>query len=69
MNRIINIIMTELAADILKHEEAMESAINNKSLEIQDRVEAIKHHLSKVIETEMMIEKWRNYTTQVNNND
>lgn len=69
MNRIINIIMTELAADILKHEEAMESAINNKSLEIEDRVETIKHHLSKVIEIEFMIEKWRNYTTQVNNND
>lgn len=61
--------MTDLATDILKNEEAMESAINNKELGIDDRIELIKHHLSKIVELEKMIDKWRTYTTQVNNND
>jgi hypothetical protein len=69
MSRIINIIMTELASDILKHEEAMENAINDKKNGVDDKIKIIKHHLSEVVKTELMIEKWRNYTTQSNNND
>lgn len=61
--------MTDLATDILKNEEAMESAINSKELDIDNRIEAIKHHLGKIVELEKMIEKWRTYTSQANNND
>ncbi len=61
--------MTELASDILKHEEAMENAINDKKNGVDDKIKIIKHHLSEVVKTELMIEKWRNYTTQSNNND
>ena len=61
--------MTDLATDILKNEEAMESAINSKELDIDSRIEAIKHHLGKIVELEKMIEKWRTYTSQANNND
>jgi hypothetical protein len=68
MSRMINIILTELASDIMKHEEAMEMAINNKT-DVTDRVSQIKYHLSKIVETEMMIEKWKNYTTSNNNNE
>lgn len=68
MSRMINIILTELASDIMKHEEAMEIAINGKN-DVEDRVSQIKYHLSKIVETEMMIEKWKNYTTSNNNND
>ena len=61
--------MTELASDILKHEEAMENAINDKKNGVDDKIKIIKYHLSEVVKTELMIEKWRNYTTQSNNND
>jgi len=66
MSRMINIILTELASDVMKHEEAMEIAINNKE-SVESRINTIKHHLGEIVKTEMMIEKWRNYTTAPNN--
>jgi hypothetical protein len=63
----VNIILTELASDVMKHEEAMETAINGKG-DINERIGNIKYHLNKIVETEVMIEKWKYYTSSVNNN-
>jgi cell fate (sporulation/competence/biofilm development) regulator YmcA (YheA/YmcA/DUF963 family) len=68
MSRIINIILTDLASEIMKYEEAMETAINSKD-DIEVKVETIKKYLAKVVETEKMIEKWKSYTQSVNNNN
>ena len=67
MSRMVNIILTELASDVMKHEEAMETAINGKG-DINERIGNIKYHLNKIVETETMIEKWKYYTSSVNNN-
>lgn len=68
MNRIISIILTELASDKLKYEEDMEKAINgNESADL--RTSTIKYNLEKIVLTEMMIEKWRNYTTPQSTSD
>lgn len=63
----VNIILTELASDVMKHEEAMETAINGKG-DINERIGNIKYHLNKIVETEAMIEKWKYYTSSLNNN-
>jgi hypothetical protein len=68
MSRLINIVLTDLASDIMKHEEAMELAINSKD-NIDERIQTIKYHLNKIIETEQMIDKWRAYTASTNNNN
>ena len=68
MSRLINIVLTDLASDIMKHEEAMELAINSKD-NIDERIQTIKYHLNKIIETEQMIDKWRSYTAPPYNND
>jgi len=68
MNRIISIILTDLASDKLKYEEDMEKAINgSESAEI--RAAKVKFNLEKIVLTEMMIEKWRNYTTPQSTSD
>ena len=53
--------LTELASDVMKYEEAMETTINSKE-DINTKVENIKKYLAKIVETERMIEKWRTYT-------
>jgi len=58
MNRMINIILTELASDKLKYEEEMEKAINSSS-PVSERVETIKSNLEKIVLTDLMVEKWR----------
>ena len=68
MSRMVSIILTELASDVMKHEEAMEIAINSKD-GIDDRIKTIKYHLGEIVKTEKMIEKWRDYTTTSNNNN
>jgi hypothetical protein len=68
MSRIVNIILTDLASDVMKHEEAMELAINGKD-SVDERIQTIKYHLNKIIETEQMIDKWRSYTAPPYNND
>jgi hypothetical protein len=40
----------------------MEKAING-SESAEDRTNSIKYNLGKIVLTELMIEKWRNYTT------
>lgn len=57
-----------MASEILKHEEAMENAINSKE-HVDERLKTIKHHLSKIVELEQMIEKWRGYTSTSDNNN
>lgn len=68
MSRIVSIILTDLASDVMRHEEAMELAMNSKD-NIDERIQTIKHHLNKIIETEQMIDKWRSYTAPPYNND
>ena len=58
MNRMINIILTELASDRLKYEEEMEKAINGNN-SVSERVETIKSNLEKIVLTDLMVEKWR----------
>ena len=60
MNRIISILLTELASDKLKYEEDMEKAING-SESAEDRTAKVKYNLEKIVLTELMIEKWREY--------
>ena len=66
MNRIVSIIITELTSDILKYEEEMELAINSKE-DINTKISKIKTNLGKIVQTELMIEKWKNYTSNDNN--
>lgn len=68
MSRMINIVLTELASDIMKHEEEMEVAINSKE-PLNVRLQQIKLHLGEIVKTEMMIEKWRNYTSTPKENN
>jgi hypothetical protein len=68
MSRIINIVLTDMASEILKHEEAMENAINSKD-NVDERLKTIKYHLGKIVELEQMIEKWRSYTATSDNNN
>jgi hypothetical protein len=68
MGRIINIVLTDMASEILKHEEAMENAINSKD-NVDERLKTIKYHLGKIVELEQMIEKWRVYTVTTDNNN
>lgn len=65
MNRIFNIIMTELTSDILKAEEDMETIINSKESS-QDKVSKIKEYLNKIVLSEKMLEKWKGYTSTDN---
>ena len=58
MNRMINIILTELASDRLKYEEEMEKAINGNN-PVSERVKTIKSNLEKIVLTDLMVEKWR----------
>jgi hypothetical protein len=67
MSRIINIVLTDLASEVMKHEEAMELAINGKD-SVEDRIMTIKYHLGKIVQTEQMIERWRAYTAPSDNN-
>jgi len=68
MSRIINIVLTDMASEILKHEEGMENAINSKD-NVDERLKTIKYHLGKIVELEQMIEKWRLYTATSDNNN
>ena len=68
MSIIVSIILTELASNVMRHEEAMENTINSKE-DINDRIESIKYHLGEIVKTEKMIEKWRDYTSISNNNN
>lgn len=68
MSRIINIVLTDIASEILKNEEAMENAINSKD-NVDERLKTIKYHLSKIVELEQMIEKWRVYTAVTDDNN
>jgi len=67
MSRMINIVLTDMASEMLKHEECMENAINSKD-DIEERLKTIKYHLGKIVELEQMVEKWRGYTNTSNNN-
>ena len=67
MNRMINIILTELANDKLKYEEDMEKAING-SESSDERVKKVKYNLEKIVLTEKMIERWKTYVSSETDN-
>ena len=48
MNRIISIVLTELASDKLKYEEDMEKAING-SESAEERTAKVKYNLEKIM--------------------
>ena len=60
--RIISIIMTELASDKLKAEEKLQRLINDKS-DLDDNIIKIKKLLNDVVTIDLMIMKWKDYTS------
>ncbi len=63
MSRIINILLTELTSDRLKHEQEMERIIND-NVEISKKVDLIKQQLKEIVLTDLMISEWRNLTNE-----
>ncbi len=54
--------MTELASDKLKAEEKLQRLINDKS-DLDDNIIKIKKLLNDVVTIDLMIMKWKDYTS------
>jgi hypothetical protein len=61
--RIFDIIKSELATDKLKAEEELERIINDKSLEIDDKVMAIKKKLNDAVIAELSFDRFSKLIT------
>jgi hypothetical protein len=59
--RMINIVLTELAADKLKAEENLQRLINGTD-EVNEQVLSIKTALREITMIDQMINKWKSYT-------
>jgi dsDNA-specific endonuclease/ATPase MutS2 len=68
MNRIMTLVLTELANDKLKYEENIENLINSKT-DVDERLLKIKENLKNVVLVEQMIEKWRGYSNPQSDNN
>lgn len=66
--RIISIILSELNSDKLKAEEKLERCINDKG-DLDDNIHKIKTLLKEIVLIENMIEKWKGYIPQEDNNN
>ena len=69
--RMINIVLTELAADKLKLEENLQRLINSVD-DVNKQVSSIKTVLREITMIDQMIGKWQSYTSPQNgdiNND
>lgn len=71
--RIIQIILTDLANDKMKAEEGLQRLINDKEIDVDSQVLAIKEKLKEIADIDNMIGKWQAYTApteqSINNNE
>ncbi len=58
-NRIINIVLADLALNTLKHQEELEYIMNLHSEDIDNKVAKIKGTLKQLIENDLMIQKFQ----------
>jgi hypothetical protein len=65
--RIISIILNELNSDKLKAEEKLERCINNKG-DLDENVSDIKKLLKEIVLNQNMMEKWKEYLPQEEDN-
>lgn len=61
-NRLIQIVLNDLNNDKLKAEEELERVINDKSIDIDNKLVTIKLLLSKINNCNQMIITWAAYT-------
>tara|TARA_Y100000389_G_C17073674_1_gene323230 strand:+ start:203 stop:433 length:231 start_codon:yes stop_codon:yes gene_type:complete len=64
--RIVEIVLNELNSDVLKNEEKLQRLINNNDVDIETNVKEIKATLKEITNLQVMIEKWKSYTTLSN---
>jgi hypothetical protein len=64
--RIVEIVLTELSSDVLKNEEKLQRLINNNDVDVDENVKEIKSTLKEVTNLQIMIEKWKSYTSTTN---
>jgi flagellar motor switch protein FliM len=71
--RIVEIVLSELSSDVLKSEEKLQRLINNNDVDVETNVKEIKSTLKEITNLQIMIEKWKSYTSTTNgdieNND
>lgn len=64
--RIIEIVLSELSSDVLKNEEKLQRLINNNDVDVEANVKEIKSTLKEITNLQIMIEKWKSYTSATN---
>lgn len=64
--RIVEIVLSELSSDVLKSEEKLQRLINNNDVDVETNVKEIKSTLKEVTNLQIMIEKWKSYTSTIN---
>ena len=64
--RIVEIVLTELSSDVLKNEEKLQRLINNNDVDVDENVKEIKSTLKEITNLQIMIEKWKSYTSTTN---
>lgn len=64
--RIIEIVLSELSSDVLKNEEKLQRLINNNDVDVETNVKEIKSTLKEITNLQIMIEKWKSYTSATN---
>ena len=64
--RIVEIVLTELSSDVLKNEEKLQRLINNNDVDVETNVKEIKSTLKEITNLQIMIEKWKSYTSTTN---
>jgi hypothetical protein len=64
--RIVEIVLSELSSDVLKSEEKLQRLINNNDVDVDENVKEIKSTLKEITNLQIMIEKWKSYTSTTN---
>lgn len=64
--RIVEIVLSELSSDVLKNEEKLQRLINNNDVDVDENVKEIKSTLKEITNLQIMIEKWKSYTSTTN---
>jgi|TARA_R110001592_G_scaffold217776_1_gene471617 hypothetical protein len=59
--RILEIVLRELASDVLRNEEKLQRLINNNDSDLDKSINDIKSLLKEITQLEDMIEKWKSY--------
>jgi len=55
-----------LSSDVLKNEEKLQRLINNNDVDVETNVKEIKSTLKEITNLQIMIEKWKSYTSTTN---